>query len=77
MINKVYEAWDDFPSDIFIEGVTDRDRDPSFGGGYADIYRARYGDQPVALKRLRTFIQGEEPRAIRSVSSPLNPLIIG
>ncbi|KAJ7145901.1 kinase-like domain-containing protein [Mycena epipterygia] len=66
MIHKIYEAWDGFPSEIFIEGVTYRDRDPSFGGGYADVYRARYKDKPVALKRLRVFIQGEEPRAIRS-----------
>ncbi|KAJ7145909.1 kinase-like domain-containing protein [Mycena epipterygia] len=66
LIHKIYEAWDKFPSNIFIHGVTDRDRYPSFGGGYADIYRARYRSQPVALKRLRIFIQGEEPRAIRS-----------
>ncbi|KAJ6579463.1 kinase-like domain-containing protein [Mycena vulgaris] len=66
VIQKLSRAYDKLPSSIFIHGVTDRDRYPCGGGGYADIYRALYRTKPVALKRLRLFIQGEDPRAIRS-----------
>ncbi|KAJ7875375.1 hypothetical protein B0H14DRAFT_2716374, partial [Mycena olivaceomarginata] len=45
------------PSSLFI-----------FGGGYGDIYRASWGDQRVALKRMRYFIRGSDLRRIRLVS---------
>ncbi|KAJ7041214.1 kinase-like domain-containing protein [Mycena alexandri] len=65
MIRKLSESCDKFPSSLFITGVTGREEDPTFGGGYGDIYRASYNNAPVALKRLRYFIRGSELRRIR------------
>ncbi|KAJ7778445.1 kinase-like domain-containing protein [Mycena metata] len=66
MIRKLSESCDIFPSSLFITGVTGREEDPTFGGGYGDIYRASYNNVPVALKRLRYFIRGSELRRIRA-----------
>jgi hypothetical protein len=72
LIENLSRAFDRLPSSLLIEGeVTDRDTYPICGGGYADVYRAHYMDQPVALKRLRVFIHGqEEASKVRSVSPP-------
>ena len=43
------------PDTLFIEGVLCQDKYAIAGGGYADIYRAKYGGETVALKRFRTF----------------------
>ncbi|KAJ7778486.1 hypothetical protein B0H16DRAFT_888357 [Mycena metata] len=67
IIRKLSESCDKFPSSLFITGVTGREEDPTFGGGYGDIYRASYNNVPVALKRLRYFIRGSELRRIRTV----------
>ncbi|KAF7333675.1 Kinase-like protein [Mycena sanguinolenta] len=42
----------------------ERDEYPTFGGGFGDIYRASYGDQHVALKRMRHFLHGSDLRRI-------------
>ncbi|KAJ7353599.1 kinase-like domain-containing protein [Mycena albidolilacea] len=65
IIRKLSERCDRLPSSLFIVGVTGRDEHPSFGGGFGDIYRASYGDQRVALKRMRYFIRGSDLRRIR------------
>ncbi|KAJ7141851.1 kinase-like domain-containing protein [Mycena crocata] len=65
IIRRLSEACNTLPSSIFITGVTNCDNHYSFGGGYADIYRASYKGQPVALKRLREHIQGEDPQIVR------------
>ncbi|KAJ7353622.1 hypothetical protein DFH08DRAFT_1077723 [Mycena albidolilacea] len=65
IIRKLSERCDRLPSSLFIVGVTGRDEHPSFGGGFGDIYRALYGDQRVALKRMRYFIRGSDLRRIR------------
>ncbi|KAJ6495889.1 hypothetical protein DFH09DRAFT_1205324 [Mycena vulgaris] len=39
------------PSSIFINGVSDRDEDPTFGGGFGDVYRASYQGKMVAPPR--------------------------
>lgn len=44
------------PRSFLINGIEVQDRDAVGGGGFADIFRAIYKDQPVALKRLRTFM---------------------
>jgi hypothetical protein len=67
-IRKLSERCDRLPSSLFIVGVTGRDEHPSFGGGFGDIYCASYGDQRVALKRMRYFIRGSDLRRIRLVS---------
>ncbi|KAJ7353615.1 hypothetical protein DFH08DRAFT_68766 [Mycena albidolilacea] len=68
IIRKLSERCDRLPSSLFIVGVNGRDEHPSFGGGYGDIYRASWGDQRVALKRMRYFIRGSDLRRIRLVS---------
>ncbi|KAF8169206.1 kinase-like domain-containing protein, partial [Mycena galopus ATCC 62051] len=62
MIRKLSESCDKLPSSLFIVGVNDRDEYPVFGGGFGDIYRASYGDQRVALKRMRYFVHGSDLR---------------
>ncbi|TCD63455.1 hypothetical protein EIP91_005396 [Steccherinum ochraceum] len=43
------------PSSLFLIGVKCRVRESVNGGAFADIYRASYHGEPVALKRLRVF----------------------
>ncbi|KAJ6542671.1 kinase-like domain-containing protein, partial [Mycena capillaripes] len=64
MIRKLSESCDRLPSSLFITGVSRRDEHPTFGGGYGDIFRASYGNTPVALKRMRHFLWGSELRCI-------------
>ncbi|KAF8183723.1 kinase-like domain-containing protein [Mycena galopus ATCC 62051] len=65
IIRKLSESCDMLPTSLFIVGVNGRDEHPSFGGGFGDIYRALYGDQCVALKRMRHFLRGSDLRRIR------------
>ncbi|KAF7326856.1 Kinase-like protein [Mycena venus] len=65
IIRKLSESCDRLPSSLFIIGVNNRDEHPTFGGGYGDIYRAPYGGQRVALKRMRHFLRGSDLRRIR------------
>ncbi|KAF8183729.1 kinase-like domain-containing protein, partial [Mycena galopus ATCC 62051] len=65
IIRKLSESCDMLPTSLFIVGVGGRDEHPSFGGGFGDIYRALYGDQRVALKRMRHFLRGSDLRRIR------------
>ncbi|KAF8174638.1 kinase-like domain-containing protein [Mycena galopus ATCC 62051] len=65
IIRKLSESCDMLPTSLFIARVHDRDEDPSFRGGFADIYRASYGDQRVALKHMRHFFRGSDLRRIR------------
>ncbi|KAJ7266662.1 kinase-like domain-containing protein [Mycena rebaudengoi] len=65
MIIKLSEACDKLPSSLFITGVSGRDHNATFGGGFGDIYRALYDGKTVALKHMRTFYRGSELRRIR------------
>jgi hypothetical protein len=53
IIRKLSASCERLPSSLFIIGVTGKEDRPTSGGGYADIYRASYGDQIVALKYMR------------------------
>lgn len=56
------------PRSLSLHGVTLSTKDPINGGGYADIFRATYQGQAVALKRLRTFTNAppsEKQKAVR------------
>ncbi|KAJ7301263.1 kinase-like domain-containing protein, partial [Mycena albidolilacea] len=53
IIRKLSASCEMLPSSLFIIGVTGKEDRPTSGGGYADIYRASYGDQTVALKYMR------------------------
>ncbi|KAJ7266627.1 kinase-like domain-containing protein [Mycena rebaudengoi] len=65
MIIKLSEACDELPSSLFITGVSGRDHNATFGGGFGDIYRASYGGKTVALKHMRTFYRESDLRRIR------------
>ncbi|KAJ7712158.1 kinase-like domain-containing protein, partial [Mycena olivaceomarginata] len=53
IIRKLSASCERLPSSLFITGVTGKEDRPTSGGGYADIYRASYGNQIVALKYMR------------------------
>jgi hypothetical protein len=55
MMRKVGIAAKKLPSGLFITGVHSCDKYPTFSGGFADVYRAWYNGEMVALKRIRTF----------------------
>ncbi|KAJ7468565.1 kinase-like domain-containing protein [Mycena latifolia] len=65
IIRKLSASSDKLPSSLFIGGVR-REEHPSFGGGFADVYRASWNNQTVALKHMRHFVRGDELRRIRS-----------
>ncbi|KAJ7742147.1 hypothetical protein DFH07DRAFT_44310 [Mycena maculata] len=55
LVVRLSAASDGLPSSLFITGVTDSDDQPTFRGGFGDVYRASYGGKRVALKRIRMF----------------------
>ncbi|KAJ7617180.1 kinase-like domain-containing protein [Roridomyces roridus] len=55
LIGKLAKACNKLPSSLIISGVTDRDEDASFSGGFGDVYKAIYRGKPVALKKMRMF----------------------
>ena len=57
------------PNTLFVQGVECKDRHAIAGGGYADIFRGRFGSQSVALKRLRTFATDSATDETKNVSS--------
>ncbi|KAJ6476335.1 kinase-like domain-containing protein [Mycena sanguinolenta] len=65
IVRKLSESCDRLPSSLFIFGVEERDEHPTFGGGFGDIYRASYGGERVALKRMRHFLRGSDLRRTR------------
>lgn len=58
------------PTSIFLGDVECRgtDRETIAGGGFADIFRATYRGQKVALKRLRVFSSAKEVGSYNAVS---------
>lgn len=61
------------PSSLRLHGIILEDRDPINGGGYADIFRALYLGQRVALKRLRTFSAVQKTEKEENVSTSYDP----
>ncbi|KAK7063547.1 PINc domain-containing protein [Favolaschia claudopus] len=68
IIRKLSASCDKLPSSLFIGGVIEREEHPSYGGGFADIYRASYKHNLVALKYMRAvqFLRGADLRGIRA-----------
>ena len=60
------------PTSLFVEGVLCKDKHAIAGGGYADIYRARYQGRDVALKRFRTFTTATTTDKVKNVGFPLS-----
>ncbi|KAJ7720550.1 kinase-like domain-containing protein [Mycena metata] len=60
LVIRLSAASDGLPSSLFITGVTNHDDQPTFYGGFGDVYRASYGDNTVALKRIRIFGDSSE-----------------
>lgn len=50
------------PQALILKGLVISDKDSIGGGGFADIYKGRYRQVPVALKRLRVFQTLEESK---------------
>ncbi|KAJ6450245.1 kinase-like domain-containing protein [Mycena sanguinolenta] len=46
------------PTSFLVENVVCDSRDPSGGGGFADVYKGRIGNNAVALKVLRIHVAG-------------------
>ncbi|KAJ6457349.1 kinase-like domain-containing protein [Mycena sanguinolenta] len=67
IIRKLVCNSDKLPSALFISGVTGKEDHPTFGGGFADIYRASYNNCVVALKYMRVvqYMRGSDLRDVR------------
>ncbi|KAF7336061.1 Kinase-like protein [Mycena sanguinolenta] len=65
LMQKVFEAGEQLPSSLFIEGVNNHDEHPTFGGGFGDVYQASYQGKMVALKRIRIFTADSAPHRTR------------
>ncbi|KAJ6457344.1 kinase-like domain-containing protein [Mycena sanguinolenta] len=67
IIRKLVRRSDKLPSALFISGITGKEEHPTFGGGFADIYRASYSNRVVALKYMRVvqYMRGSDLRALR------------
>ncbi len=63
------------PRSFLISGIHLQDRDAVSGGGFADIFRASYKGQPVALKRLRNFRDSPASKSEEHVSDILDALL--
>ncbi|KAF7374431.1 hypothetical protein MSAN_00327200 [Mycena sanguinolenta] len=67
IIRKLACSSDKLPSALFITGITGKEEYPTFGGGFADIYRASYNNRTVALKYMRAiqYMRGSDSRNVR------------
>ncbi|KAJ8521240.1 hypothetical protein ONZ45_g2042 [Pleurotus djamor] len=52
---RLSETCHQLPTSLFLEDVEVMEKDARFLGSFSNVYRARYGDQAVALKRMRIF----------------------
>lgn len=71
LLVKLSEASAIIPASVLIRGLTLIETQPVSGGGFADIYRAMYRGQEVALKHLRVR-QDQDSQRIRRVG--INPI---
>ncbi|KAJ6457353.1 hypothetical protein C8R45DRAFT_1033457 [Mycena sanguinolenta] len=67
IIRKLVCNSDKVPSALLITGITGKEEHPTFGGGFADIYRASYNNRVVALKYMRViqYMRGSDSRDVR------------
>ncbi|KAJ7144140.1 kinase-like domain-containing protein [Mycena epipterygia] len=64
LMGKLAKACDKLPTSLIIFGVTERDDQASFSGGFGEVFRAMYQGKAVALKRMR-MLQTTDQRRLR------------
>ena len=47
------------PKIMVIECLQDTSKIPEFGGGFADVFRGIYDEQPVAIKVMRLYVRSD------------------
>ncbi|KAJ7193806.1 kinase-like domain-containing protein, partial [Mycena pura] len=62
LLLNITKSQEQLPSSLFIAGIHNVDKHPTFAGGFADVYRAMLGKNHVALKRLRVFTSATQSR---------------
>jgi hypothetical protein len=55
------------PSSLFLKRIFPSTDQTIGSGAHADVFHGTYEDQPVALKRLRVFLQTPDPSAYHKV----------
>ncbi|KAF7378266.1 Kinase-like protein [Mycena sanguinolenta] len=60
LLGKLCETCDQVPRSLIISGVVQRDKCVSVAGGFADVHRAMYQGQHVALKHMRMFLDTDQ-----------------
>jgi len=69
LIMKLAIASGMLPQTLVINGVNEVETAAASGGGYADIYRARYMGKQVAMKKFRVF-ETYDRQALHHVRTP-------
>lgn len=64
---KLSENCGILPPTLSVSGIINCSREPVNGGGFADIFRASFHGEEVALKRLRDFQVHHERERVRRV----------
>lgn len=64
---KLSENCGILPPILSVSGIVDCSKEPVNGGGFADIFRASFHGEEVALKRLRDFQVHHERERVRRV----------
>ncbi|KAF9060402.1 hypothetical protein BDP27DRAFT_1301860 [Rhodocollybia butyracea] len=59
-IRKLSRAFNVLPPSLFLVNIQREHPHPIRGGGYADIWRGKIGDQAVCLKVLRMYLESDE-----------------
>lgn len=68
LVVKIATAADILPESVFIQsGIGLLEREPYSGGGFSDIFRASYGGEKMALKRLRVYRNNHDRARINRV----------
>lgn len=67
LLVKLSENGGILPPSLTITGVENCEKEPVAGGGFADIFRASYKGEVVALKRLRDFQIHQERQVVHRV----------
>jgi hypothetical protein len=67
LLVKLSENCGILPSILSIAGIENCSKEPVAGGGFADIFRASYRGEDVALKRLRDFQVHQQREMIHRV----------